>query len=77
QRKAKRIFKKNHANIKDARQIVTYAGLIRYANCHKWFEDHISKYVSIRQMRRKISKYDRRKSKCKCIRQKERPSQAR
>ena len=62
QRKAKKIYKKSRANIKDARQIVTYAGLLKYADCHKWFEDHISKYVSISQMRRKISKYDRRKN---------------
>lgn len=74
QRKAKRIYKKSRANIKDARQIVTCAGLLKYADCHKWFENHISKFVSIRQMRKKISNYDRRKNKCSRTRQKELPS---
>ena len=74
QRKAKRIYKKSRANIKDARQIVTCAGLLKYADCHKWFENHISKFVSIRQMRKKTSNYDRRKNKCSRTRQKELPS---
>lgn len=59
QRKAKHIYKKGKANICDARQIVTYAGLIKSADCHKWFQEHIGKYVSIRKMRKKIARYDR------------------
>ena len=59
QRKAKHIFKKGKANICDARQIVTYAGLIKNANCHKWYRDHIGKYVCLRYMRKKIARHDR------------------
>ena len=60
QRTAKRISKKPRATIHDARRIVTYAGLCRYADCHNWFKKHVSRYVSIRYMRKKISKYQRR-----------------
>lgn len=59
QRKAKRIFKKIKPNIHDARQIVVYAGFVRYANCHKWFIKHIEKLINIKQMRQKISCYDK------------------
>ena len=59
QRKAKRIFKKGKPNIHDARQIVVYAGLIKYANCYHWFKRHIDKFVNIKQMRLNISHYDK------------------
>lgn len=63
QRKAKRIFKKNgKATIHDARQMVTYAGFAKYADCHDWFKNHVTKYVSIKRLRRKISAYDRSKA---------------
>ena len=61
QRKAKRIYKKSRANIKDARQMVTYAGYAKYSDCHYWFKIHVSKYVSIRHLRKHISRYDKRK----------------
>ena len=63
QRKAKRIYKKGKANIRDARQIVTYGGLVRLANCHNWFSKHISPYVNIRAMRKQIARYDHKKAK--------------
>ena len=53
QRKAKRIHKKGRANIKDARQMVTYAGFAKYENCRQWFRKHVLPYVSIRRLRRK------------------------
>ena len=58
QRKAKHIFKKGKPNIHDARQIVIYSGISKYANCRMWFKNHILPYVSIRKMRNKISAYD-------------------
>lgn len=58
-RKAKRIFKKGRPNIKDARQMVTYGGLIRYADCYNWFQQYIKQFVNFRQLRKHISKYDR------------------
>jgi hypothetical protein len=63
QRKAKRIYKKRQngkkVNVHDARQMVTYAGLCKYANCHDWFYNHVLKYVSIKQLRKQISRYDK------------------
>lgn len=63
QRKAKRIYKKRKngkkVNVHDARQMVTYAGLCKYADCHDWFDDHVLKYVSIKKLRKQISKYDK------------------
>ena len=58
-RKAQHIFKKKKANIRDARQMVTYGGFIRYANCYNWFQVYIKKFISFRQLRKQISKYDR------------------
>ena len=63
QRKAKRIFKKGRPTVHDARQMVVHAGLIKYADCRRWFKDHIAKYVSIKRMRHIISAHDRYHSK--------------
>jgi len=65
QRKAKRISKKQCANIHDVRQMVVYAGLVKYADCYKWFMAHIAPFVSIKKMRHKISTYDRKHGKYK------------
>ena len=65
QRKAKRISNKIKANVKDARQIVTYSGFTRYANVHNWYENHIAQYVDISHMKRLISAYDRAHNKSK------------
>ena len=62
QRKAKRIYRKGHANVRDARQMAIYAGLAKYANCRKWFREHVTRYVCIRNMRLIISRYDRARS---------------
>lgn len=59
QRKAKHIFKKGRANVKDARQIIVYASITRYANVYRWFKTHIDKYVDIKKMRKIVSTYDR------------------
>ena len=61
QRKAKRISKKERANIRDARQMVTYAGLAKCANCRDWFRCHVLQFVSIKSLRKKISAYDKRR----------------
>lgn len=61
-RKALHIYKKGFANIRDARQIVTYAGICKYANCYKWFKKNVLKYVSISKLRKQISKYDRKRN---------------
>ena len=59
QRKAKRISKKERATIRDARQMVTYAGFAKIADCKEWFRKHVLRYVSIKNLRHKISKYDK------------------
>lgn len=59
QRKAKRISKKERATIRDARQMVTYAGFVKIADCKEWFRNHVLRYVSIKNLRHKISKYDK------------------
>lgn len=69
QRKAKRIRKKEKATIRDARQMVTYAGFVKYADCRQWFRDHVLKFVSIKNLRKKISKYDKKKGDPICGRQ--------
>ena len=58
-RKAKHIYKKGFANIKDARQIVTYAGMCKYADCYSWFKNNVLRFVSISKLRKQISKYDK------------------
>ena len=63
QRKAKRIHKKGRANIRDARQIVTYGGLVKNADCHIWFSTHVLPFVNIRSMRRQIARYDHKRAK--------------
>lgn len=58
-RKAQRIFKKGRANIRDARTMVTYGGFMRYADCYQWFLHYIKPFVSFKQLRFKISNYDK------------------
>jgi retron-type reverse transcriptase len=60
-RKANHIYKKKCANIRDARQIVTYAGYCKYCNCYQWFYNFVLTKVSISKMRKKISEYDKKK----------------
>lgn len=60
QRKAKKIFKKIHTTIYDARQMVTYVGWIKHTNCYNWFQRHIYPYVNIKDLCKIISNYDRR-----------------
>lgn len=59
QRKAKHIFKKLIPNVHDARQMVTYGGIAKVANCRKWFREHVLKYVSVSKLKKQISWYDK------------------
>lgn len=60
-RKALHIFKKKgKATIKDARQMIVYAGICKYADCFQWFKKYVLKYISIKKLRKKISEYDKR-----------------
>lgn len=59
-RKIRHVKRKGRINIKDARQLVTYAGYLKHAKCHKWYEHHVKPNINLRQLRAKISKYDKR-----------------
>ena len=48
------------------RQMVTYAGFAKIADCKEWFREHVLKYVSIKNLRHKISKYDRQRRLALC-----------
>ena len=58
-RKIAHVKKKQHINIKDARQLITYAGYLKHANCYGWYKKYYRPYVSVRYLRKKISKYSK------------------
>lgn len=71
-RKALRIYKKQidpnkKVNVKDARQIITYKGWTKASNTYNWLQKYILKYVSFREMRKIISKHDRKVAKLRCL----------
>ena len=53
------VKKKQTINIKDARQLVTYAGYLKHAKCYTWYEKYYKPYISVRYLRKKISKYSK------------------
>ena len=59
-RKANRIAKKDKATIKDARQMVSQMGWLDSSDTYDMYLERIKPYVSKRDMRKIISKYDRR-----------------
>ena len=60
QRKAKAIYKKERANIHDARQMVVYAGIAKYSDSYDWFMSRVAKYVNVKRLRHQISVHDKR-----------------
>lgn len=62
-KKARHVSKKGCINIKDARQLVTYAGYLKHAKCYNWYQKQVKPYVSMRYLRKKISTYDKRRRK--------------
>lgn len=58
-RKAKRIMKKNHITVHDARQMLTYIGWSRCTDTYNWLKKYILQCVSFRQLRKIVSKYDK------------------
>lgn len=65
-RKIRHVMKKESTNIKDARQIITYAGYLTHAQCYTWFKKHVSNNINLRYLRIKISKYSKKECKGKC-----------
>lgn len=58
--KAKHINnKKDKVNIYDVRQMITYVGMCKYANCFKWFYLNVLSQINISKLRNKISNFDK------------------
>ena len=64
-RTAKRIGRKDRPTIYDARKITSYAGRFRHFDAYNAFVKYILAYVSIRKIRKQISK--RAKERWKCL----------
>lgn len=62
-RKARRISKKKKPSVYDARQMLTYTGWTKRTDTYAWFRRHILGYVDLKQLRRIISYYDRKRGK--------------
>jgi hypothetical protein len=59
-RKAKRISKKEHPTVYDARQMMSYNGYMRYTNTHQMFLKWIKPFISFKKLKKIISIHDRR-----------------
>ncbi len=58
-RKAQKISKKEKPTILDARQMLSYLGWIDCTDTYRMYEKWIKPYVSFKQLRRKVSRFDR------------------
>lgn len=58
-RKAKRISKKNRVSWHDAAQMLSYCGWFKATNTYGCFETHITPFVNIKQLKRKVSRHSR------------------
>lgn len=64
-RKAKRISKKSRITVYDARQMLAYLGWIKNTDSYGFYSKHISPYVNIGQLKKIVSRYDKKHSKNK------------
>ena len=58
-RKARRIAKKKHITVHDARQMLTYIGWSKCTDTYNWLKKYVLRCVSFRQLRKIVSKYDK------------------
>lgn len=58
-RKARKISKKEKPTILDARQMLSYLGWIDCTDTYRMYKKWIKPYVSFRQMKQKVSQFDR------------------
>lgn len=63
-RKARRIRKKGKSTIHDARQMLSYQGWLMCTDTYSAYIRHIRPCVNFRNLKTKISKYDRRLKQC-------------
>lgn len=61
-KKAIKISKKDKITVHDARQMMTYIGWMKYTNTYSWYLNHIKPYINIKQLKRIISDYDKRRN---------------
>ena len=62
-RKAKQMSKKQKVTIHSIRQMLSYMGWITCTNTYNMYEKWIKPYVNLRNYKKRISKYDKRKNK--------------
>lgn len=62
-RKARKIFKKEKPTIYDCRQFLSYVGWISCTDTYGFYEKWIKKYVNIKYLKKRVSKYDRKVNK--------------
>lgn len=62
-RKARRIAKKDKPTIYDIRQMMSYLGWLNCTDTYKMYEDRIKPYISFQKFKRRVSAYDKRKTK--------------
>ena len=62
-RKAKRLFKKDKPTIYDIKQLMSYLGWFRQTDTYNVFCDRVTRYVNVKYMKRRVSRYDRRMAK--------------
>lgn len=61
-RKARKLGKKEKPTIYDIRQMLSYLGRIDCTDTYGMYLEHIKPFVNIQYMKRRISRYDRRKN---------------
>lgn len=58
-RKARRIGRKPHKTVYDARQMLTYIGWTKHTDTYAWFQKYIIPFVDFRSLRKIVSNYDK------------------
>ena len=61
-RKARRIAKKKHTAVHDARQMLTYIGWSKCTDSYNWVKKYILYHINFRELRKIVSNYDKRRT---------------
>ena len=61
-RKARRIAKKKHTTVHDARQMLTYIGWSKCTDSYNWVKKYILCHINFRELRKIVSNYDKRRT---------------
>jgi hypothetical protein len=60
-RKAKKISKKEHPTVYDARQMMSYNGYLKHTDTHTMYLRYIKPYINFEKLKEVISNYDKRR----------------